>query len=633
MRVLTAALAGVVGLACAAGASEAPQTQGVMRQLSIYPAATGPDWTLAPGWFSYSWNGRYDTNSSVVTPFQGTACVAADASPFGALSFYTVAPFTGPSDAANGWDAVDFWMRGPDALSVTVFLLPATSLRGSTPAPPQTSPLRPVETDGTNAASLAVNTAAFPGRASSTANNSSGLGVTALAQSGGSLDRWTLFRIDLSELSASSWQRINWKNTAVSPSARFYVDAVRLIKFAPTPPPAPMPPPLAPALASPPPPSPLPPPSPAPPLPPLVASKSTVTQLPLMNVGQSVTHVAGSTIDSNSSTLMDELRRLLGSSASHANDTEAQLNQLVSSHGGVNGVLSAAGVPMPNSAQSAVSHTAPSSTGNSAPGYGPGYSTPLPGDPASGGVASGSDVGTSSYSPTGSSSPITISSSGGVPQNGVPIAGTTRGSGAVQQGRGVPIASSGGVAGVGAGSGVITAATVGVTQLAINRAAPTGGVSVINGGASTNVVDPVYGAGIYGGSGAGTTGGIATTANPSVFYGGSYGGQGVFLAGRSTVRLYLFPTCVHPAVAASYAGCWCALCYADVNPQAFSVQAQRVINAYANVANSIAANDIKAAAIQAQRDAADQAVQQQVNARILSAWFVTPSARGGHRTD
>ena len=93
------------------------------RQLSIYPAASGPDWALAPGWFSYSWNGQYDTNSSVVAPFQGTACVQAEANPFGALSFYTVSPFTSVvTDPINGWDAIDFWMRGRDALSITVFL-------------------------------------------------------------------------------------------------------------------------------------------------------------------------------------------------------------------------------------------------------------------------------------------------------------------------------------------------------------------------------------------------------------------------------------------------------------------------------------------------------------------------------
>jgi hypothetical protein len=89
--------------------------------------------------------------------------------------------------------------------------------------------------------------------------------VTALQGANGGaspppLERWTLFRISLGELGASSWERINWKNDAVSPSAEFFVDEVRLVRFAPgAPPEAPAAPPLAspppPAVASPPPPA------------------------------------------------------------------------------------------------------------------------------------------------------------------------------------------------------------------------------------------------------------------------------------------------------------------------------------------------------------------------------------------
>jgi len=87
------------------------------------------------------------------------------------------------------------------------------------------------------------------------------------------LERWTLFRISLGELGASSWERINWKNDAVSPNAEFYVDEVRLVKFAPQPPAAPVvqqaaPPPPAPAPPSPPPPAEAPPPPRASPPPP-----------------------------------------------------------------------------------------------------------------------------------------------------------------------------------------------------------------------------------------------------------------------------------------------------------------------------------------------------------------------------
>ena len=650
------------------------------RQLSIYPAASGPDWALAPGWFSYSWNGQYDTNSSVVAPFQGTACVQAEANPFGALSFYTVSPFTSVvTDPINGWDAIDFWMRGRDALSITVFLLPAPPAPGGqagqlAASPPAASaPLSALETTGASVAGLALNTNLFPDHSAGAgtgvrkrphaphhcahrvsspalplAQSNSSLGVSALSHSGGELDKWTLFRIDLSSLaSATGWQRINWKNTAVSPQAEFYVDGVRLLKLAPSPPPAPgsppgQPPPAPRAPIASPPPPPMPPPT-APPPPPnaapaLSASKSTVTQLPILNVGTTVSGTSPLTAsDDSNSHLMDALRQLLGSTTSHATATETQLNQLITSKGGVTGVLASAGLQVADAAHGAASAAASAAgsltgagaTSGAAPGYGPGYATPLqPGTGAAvsqvsgagavgGGSASGGSYYAGSGSPISSGSPITIGPGGQVTKNGAPITNAGA-SGAAASNNGA-VATGVGAAGVTAGGAVITPATVGSAQLAINTAAPTGGVSVINGGASTNAVDPVYGAGIYGGAGAGTTGGIATTANPSVFYGGSYGGQGVFIAGRSTVRIYLFPSCAHPSVAASWAGCWCALCYADVNPQLMPIQTQRLVNAYANVANAVAANDIKAAAIVAQRDAADQAVQQQINARILSA--------------
>jgi hypothetical protein len=445
--------------------------------------------------------------------------------------------------------------------------------------------------------------------------------VTAQSQSGGGLDRWTLFRIDLSELGARSWERINWKNTAVTPAADFYVDDVRLIKFADAPPAPPQsPPPLS------------------------VSSKSTVTAAPSMMVASTATPSPG---DASNSALMDGLHGILGGAAAHANDTEQQLNSYINSRGGVSGVLNQAGLTLSNAAQGAAAASSNAALGlaagmsqmgatqpgggiagmtrvGAAPGYGAGYSTPLQGGAAQGGAYGGAGLGGSAGVGAGvvnaGASPITIGPNGVVSSNGVPITGTgyNGGSGAFPAASGTYGAQG---AGLGIDGGLAGAATAGTVSLAVNTASPTGG-AVLNGGASTNLVDPVYAAGIYGGQGGatGTTGGIPVTANPSVFYGGSYGGQGgVFLAGRSTVRVYLFPACAHPSVAASWQGCWCALCYADVNPQAFPTSTQRLLNSYALVAKSVAANDIKAAAIQAQRNAADQAVQQQTNARILSA--------------
>ena len=47
----------------------------------------------------------------------------AQANLFGAFSLFTTNPFCGPT-AADGWDAVEFWLRGPDALSLTMFVQP-----------------------------------------------------------------------------------------------------------------------------------------------------------------------------------------------------------------------------------------------------------------------------------------------------------------------------------------------------------------------------------------------------------------------------------------------------------------------------------------------------------------------------
>jgi hypothetical protein len=75
-------------------------------------------------------------------------------------------PPAGPT-AADGWDAVDFWMRGRDALSITVFVLPAASsaaasgASAASVATPSAVTLTPVETVGRPAAALAVDASPF----------------------------------------------------------------------------------------------------------------------------------------------------------------------------------------------------------------------------------------------------------------------------------------------------------------------------------------------------------------------------------------------------------------------------------------------------------------------------------------
>lgn len=61
-----------------------------------------------------SYNGAYDLNSSEVTPFAGAGVIAARPNPGGALSLFSSSPFLGRAAGGSaGWDALDFWMRGP----------------------------------------------------------------------------------------------------------------------------------------------------------------------------------------------------------------------------------------------------------------------------------------------------------------------------------------------------------------------------------------------------------------------------------------------------------------------------------------------------------------------------------------
>ncbi len=156
-----AAAAAALLACCVSGAPAA-----VVRELRIYPAAPpASDASLAPGWLNFSWRGAYDLNSTAVAPFRGAACAQALPQLFGALSFFTSAPFEGPDAGERGWDAVDFWMRGRDALSVTVFVLPAGASAGGAAAASATArALTPVETLGRAAATLAVDTNPFAAR-------------------------------------------------------------------------------------------------------------------------------------------------------------------------------------------------------------------------------------------------------------------------------------------------------------------------------------------------------------------------------------------------------------------------------------------------------------------------------------
>jgi hypothetical protein len=97
----------------------------------------------------------------------------------------------GPT-AADGWDAVDFWMRGRDALSITVFVLPAASSAagggaGGTAAaaavPTNAAALTTVETVGRAAAALVVDTSPFSAGRAGRSGTATARGTRARAHS------------------------------------------------------------------------------------------------------------------------------------------------------------------------------------------------------------------------------------------------------------------------------------------------------------------------------------------------------------------------------------------------------------------------------------------------------------------
>ena len=279
---------------------------------------------------------------------------------------------------------------------------------------------------------------------------------------------------------------------------------------------------------------------------------------------------------------MENLRGVTGSPSEAALESSTQITERVRSRGGLWAILQQAGLSLGSGGAGSSgggvafgsqmgAGAASGALAPSAPGYGPGYASP---DPAGG-------LG------------------GGMQQQGsFQQAGMTQQQGSFQQGAtqlpgGVTLQNGG--AGVGAG-----------------------GVSTIGGG--------VGGAGsvttVGGGSGVGGVGGgAAVVTNSASFYGGAYGGSGIFLPGRSVVRVYVFPACVSPELAVAWPGCWCALCYIDIDPGSVNVGAQRLLNDYALVANAVAANELQRAATQAQRLAGAQAVQANMNARLVGTAF------------
>jgi hypothetical protein len=730
---------------------------------------------LADGWYSFSWGGAYSLNSTEVPPFHGATDIRAQAGPAGALSLYTVSPFTGapiashrvdksaialhvahsafwcsagPSDP-NGWDAVDFYMRGPDALTVSVFVNPSTSasaIASRVAAGADQPLLSATESSGTGVAALMQSTVLFSQARPSLASVArtdlmsklrqltralqASQGVAAMSAGSPSLAHWTLFRVSLSELACGPWERITWKNTGGS-SALFYVDWIRLVKFSPQPasqqPPAsslpPLqqtmqaapsaqptrsppraapsppravlsPPPLAPPPVLPPPPY-LPPPS----LPPeqrAAPSQSAPQPQPrsMPPAGRPASGSApssaggsasiggapsGSPPPQPSSSLMDNLQRLMGSSTAVVGNSSSAVASHIDAKGGLLGLIASAGLSLSGTLEGAHASAAGASGGavgsgavsggaqqfttqlggtggaggSSIAGPGPGYASPNPADDrqvgipqqggyagagatgvgagVAGGYAGGASLGTAGYGAgggvqggTGAAGVRPISGAAGGAYGdagGISQGGASLGAAGIAQGgaSGGAVVSGSGAGGVG---GAVVAGGAGVGLAGGGAGVVSGGAvgvtalpTVVNGGAFTNGVDPGYASGIYGGGSLGATT-LPTTASRAVFYGGAYGGYG-YVPGRSPVRVYLFSSCVNPSIAEVSTFCWCAVCYADILPSSLGLGQQRLLNNYAVTANAIAAHDIQAAATRAQTIASSQAVASQVNARVV----------------
>ena len=280
---------------------------------------------------------------------------------------------------------------------------------------------------------------------------------------------------------------------------------------------------------------------------------------------------------------MENLRGVTGSPSEAALESSTQITERVRSRGGLLAILQQAGLSLGGSGGAGgggVSFGSQMGAGAasgalapSAPGYGPGYASP---DPA-GGLGGG------------------MQQQGSYQQGGMMQQQGSFQQGATQLPGGVSLQNGG--AGVGAG---------GVSTIGAGGVGSAGGVTTVGGGV---------------GVGGGIGGGAAVVTSSASFYGGAYGGSGIFLPGRSVVRVYVFPACVSPELAVTWPGCWCALCYIDIDPGSVNVGAQRLLNDYALVANAVAANELQRAATEAQRLAGAQAVQANLNARLVGTAF------------
>eukprot|EP00240_Pyramimonas_obovata_P001029 CAMPEP_0118950506 /NCGR_PEP_ID=MMETSP1169-20130426/51487_1 /TAXON_ID=36882 /ORGANISM="Pyramimonas obovata, Strain CCMP722" /LENGTH=487 /DNA_ID=CAMNT_0006897361 /DNA_START=181 /DNA_END=1640 /DNA_ORIENTATION=+ len=149
---------------------------------------------LSADCYNFGWNGRYNLNYNGNESSKAFS-IRARPSLFGAFSIYTSNPFLGPG-SAGGYDALEFNMRGPQALAMSLYLIPAPAAGLARHPGGVRRGLARVETTGLPLASLVTDPEV----------------LRAAAASGGALTEWTTFRIDLGGLGAAGWERINWKD-------------------------------------------------------------------------------------------------------------------------------------------------------------------------------------------------------------------------------------------------------------------------------------------------------------------------------------------------------------------------------------------------------------------------------------
>ena len=164
----------------------------------IYPAPfPAPDGQLASRWTERTTDGVTDmqfTGNPEVQPYTGRTAIEARLDLGGSLSLQTNEAFAGPT-FPDGYDAVTFWITGPDALCLNITLDPFAGGKRvrakSTFMEKQLSP-------------------------------------------GCQLTTWQLMQISLDELPDIPWEGINWgdggQNAATGGGSVFYLDDVRLVK-------------------------------------------------------------------------------------------------------------------------------------------------------------------------------------------------------------------------------------------------------------------------------------------------------------------------------------------------------------------------------------------------------------------